>query len=445
MKSRLYSIFAAVGTLTALCLHTTSLEAVFASVKSVGMGGAAVSYPLDTLSGAYNPAGLIDVGDRIDIEAAWVRDGGSATITNTLPNPIPPYTPPLFVKDSYNGMRTTSVYPVNAGFNKNWQIGCSDWTISTGIILYNREYQKTTYKKIITTATTPPYPVGPLLGVTKPGLEYLSETVSPIIGLKWRDTHMIAVSADYQVERLKVNGAQNLIPLSIHPDQVTNRGYNWSTGWGFSIGYLGHITPCLSIGATFAPRVTMRHMDKYKGFLAGGKIDLPQRIDVGISYRILPCLVVAFDAEHLQWSKVRALHNPLYTDAATETFAPVGSNDGPGFGFSDQWFYRVGLEWTINESFVARIGYRYANSPIRKSQTFTNLLTLDTVESYILAGGTWNITECQELSIVGGYGFQNKIKGENSIPNTRDVPLGGGNIALKEQKWAIGLAWAYKY
>ena len=236
MKSRFYHMFTTIGALAALCLHTNTAEAIFASVKSTGMGGTAYAYPLDTLSAAYNPAGLPDVGDRLDVEVAWVRDNGDATLTNDF---LTPKGEEHYSK-SYNGMRTTSIYPVNIGFNKNWDIGCSDWKLSTGAILYNRAYQKTTYKDVILIADPTPVPV-PLFGTTKPGLEYLNDTVSAVFGVQWCDAHTLSVSVDFQVERLKVNGLQNFANpyLSIAPNDVTNKGYDWSTGWGATIGYLG--------------------------------------------------------------------------------------------------------------------------------------------------------------------------------------------------------------
>jgi long-chain fatty acid transport protein len=433
MKSRLFNTLATIGVFTALCLHTTTAEAVFASVKSVGMGGTAISYPLDSFAGAYNVAGLPDVGDRIDMEAAWVHDDGHADITYTGESPLGPFV----IDEHFKGMRTKSIFPANFGFNKNWDLGCGceDWVISTGAIFYNREYQKTTYNKPL-----------PLLGTTNAGLEFLNETISAIIGVQWCKAHTIAISADYQFERIKVNGLQNFdrIPFTIDPGSVTNRGYGWASGWGLSVGYLGHWTECLSVGFNFSPKVTMSKIHRYKGFLAGGRLDVPQRIGVGVSYKILPCLVVAFDAEHLQWSKVRALHNPLLFEGIA--LLPLGSENGPGFGFRDQWFYRAGVEWTINECFVARVGFRHANTPVRESQTAVNTLTLDTVENYVTAGGTYNFNECNEFSVVGAYGFENSVNGKGAIPGFL-LPqfVNRGDVKLTEQKFVIGLAWSYKY
>jgi len=443
MKPRLLNLFV-LGMMTSLCLHSSSVEAIFASVKSTGMAATCISYPLDTFSGAYNPAGMTDIGDRFDIEAAWVHDTGTATVVDNLPHPgvvgVSGTGAPVFgiipaSNGKYNGMQDENVFPVGFGINKTWCLSC-DWELATGLIVYNRNYQKTTYKQPI-----------PALGTTKPGLEYLNETISPIIAIKWCNAHTLGISADFQVERLKVNGIENFDePIfpglpggSVSPGHVTNNGYGWSTGWGVTIGYHGQITDELSIGLTYQPETTMRKIGKYDGFLAQhGRLNIPEKVGGGISYRFIPCLIVAFDVEWIRWSQVKALHNPLLQDGTLE---PLGSSDGPGFGFRDQVYYRVGTEWQVNECLALRLGYRYANTPVKSSQTAVNLLLLDMVESFVTTGATWNISENNEVSFVFAYGFEKKMNGNGSIP----AFLGGGNVNLKEQKYALGLAWGYNY
>jgi len=403
--------------ITTLFLHTSQVEAVFASAKSTGMAATSISYPIDSLAGAYNPAGIAVVGDRLDVEAAWVRDTGHGSVHKNLLS---------IANGSFEGMKTKDAYPVGFGLTKTWNLGC-DLDIAAGVIVYNRNYQKTTFGKPLI-----------LFGTSRPGLEYINETISPIIAVKIYDSHTIGISANYQVERIKVNGLQNFdnIFRSIAPNHVTNRGYGYANGWGATIGYFGQITNCLSIGATYQPETKMSRITKYKGFLADrGKLNVPQKIGFGIAYKILPCLAVAFDVEHIRWKPIKSLSNPF---PAVER---LGEVNGPGFGFSNQWYYRLGMEWQIDESWTARIGYRHANTPVRKSQTAVNLLTLDTVEDYLTAGLTWAFNCSSEITIVGAYGFENEVKGKNSIP----LAFGGGEVNIKEQKFAVGLAWGWKY
>jgi long-chain fatty acid transport protein len=433
MKLRFITTLACFGMIGSLCLQPAQVEAIFASVKATGMAAACISYPLDTLVGAYNPAGEIDIGDRFDLEGAWVNDRGSIDVRGNQ-FPIPPGAPVPPINGHANGMRTKNVFPADFGFNKSWCFG-DNIELSTGLILYNRNYQKTSYSQILT-----------LFGTSHAGLEYVNETISPIVAVGWCG-QSLGVSANYQIERLKVNGVQNFdhppapgIPGgTVDPGHVTNRGYDYSTGWGFTVGYLGHFFDCLNIGVTYQPETSMSRLNKYKGFLAEhGKLNIPRKIGAGISYRFFSCVVLAFDVEHIHWKPIKALSNQLLHDGELEL---LGSRHGPGFGFRDQWYYRVGADWQINECFAVRAGFRHANTPIRKTQTAVNVLTLDTVEDFITVGGTWNISECNELSIMYAYGIEKTIHGKNDVP----ASLGGGTVKLSEQKYALGLAWGSKF
>lgn len=423
MKLRFLNLLSCLGMTFALCLQSSTAEAIFASVKSTGMAATCISYPIDTLVGAYNPAGMIDVGDRLDLEIGWVHSKGHAKVSGSQS----PFA--ALVNGSYNGMRTKDIYPANFGFNK---VFCMcDWQFSAGLVVYNRNFQKTTYTKPFV-----------LLGTSNLGLEYLNETISPCFAVKFLERHSLGLSVNYQVERIKVNGIERFDNplLSVAPGHVTNRGYNYATGWGVTLGYRGEIYDGLFIGLTYQPETGMTRLSKYKGFLADhGRLNIPRKLGAGISYRVMPCVVVAFDVEHIQWSKIRALHNPLLHDGHIEK---AGSTNGPGFGFRNQWYYRVGADWQINNCWSVRAGFRHANTPVRRTQTAVNLLSLDTVENFVTVGGTYCINCHHEISAVYAYGFENKVKGKDSIPA---VPFGGGEVDLKEQKFALGLAWGWKF
>ena len=47
-------------------------------VKSEGMGGVVIALPQDSLAGASNPAGMVAVGDRLDVGAAFLKADNGA-------------------------------------------------------------------------------------------------------------------------------------------------------------------------------------------------------------------------------------------------------------------------------------------------------------------------------------------------------------------------------
>lgn len=421
-----------------LCAITSQAEAIAASVKTFGMAATGVAYPLDALAGAYNPAGHVEIGDRLDLGVHWVHERGHATIKgNALAPPFP------VLNGKYQGFKTKDFYSPDFGINK--RLGCCDeWAV--GLVIYNRNFSKTTYNR--------PFP---LFGTSNPGLEYLHETITPVLAYKLNECHNFGIGVNFMVERLKVNGLENLArspsalnPLgSIHPTRVTNKGYDYSTGWSFILGWQWHILDNLTFGLTYQPKTPMRKLKKYEGFLSRGRLDIPPMYSAGIAWNVWDCVTVAFDVQRYQWDQIRALHNPLLHDGRIEL---LGSRHGPGFGFRNQTFYRVGIDWRLTEDLSVRAGFRHGNAPIRRSQTVVNQLTLDCVEDFVTAGATYQLNCANEVSAYFAYGFEKKIKGKNSIPP--GIPIvnpfipfgfGGGEADLVEQKFAFGLAWGWNY
>lgn len=281
-----------------------------------------------------------------------------------------------------------------------------------------------------------------MFGNTKAGLEYLNETISPYVAFKLWRCLSFGVSLNWQIERIKVNGLQNFAnpARSIHPNSVTNRGYNYSNGLGITLGLKWDPTCWLSLGATYQPKTKMSRLKKYKGFLSqSGKLDIPQKVGAGIAIKLCEALTFAFDVEHIRWKKITALHNPLLRPDGS--IALLGESDGPGFGFRNQLYYRCGLNWQVNDCLTLRTGYRTVRAPFKGNQAAVNLLTCDCVEKIWTIGATFCYDCANEISGYFGYGFQHSIKGTDCIP----PQFGFGTIKLTEQKFVIGLSWGHKF
>lgn len=433
-----YNRMLAIALSAAIGLTTPSSDAegVLVSVKTFGMAATGVAYPQDALAAAFNPAGPVEICDRVDAGFTWNRDFGHSRVHGNILDSIP-FIHALLggnVNGKFNGFRTKDFYSADFGINK--RLGCCDeWAV--GLVVYNRNFSKTTYKKPFF-----------LFGTSHPGLEYLNETVSPYIAYRINECHNIGISANCQIERLKVNGIERFDSPdhSAHPGFVTNKGYDWSVGWGFTLGWQWHITDCLTFGATYQPKTSMPKLKKYKGFIAEAKLDVPPMWSVGIAWQYCDCGTIAFDVQQYIWNDVRALHNKLLHDGVVEL---LGTRNGPGFGFKNQTFYRLGIDYMLSCDWTVRAGFRYGNAPFNGTQTAVNQLTLDCVEYFVTAGASYRPNDCNELSIFSAWGFNHKIKGKHSIPEGLPAPIGngfgGGNADLEASKFALGVSWGYLY
>lgn len=413
------------GGVLAMLGTTSNAEALLASVKSTGMAGAATAYPQDTLSAAYNPAGFVEVGNRLDLGIAWAHYWGRTKIHG---NTAPPFLGQI--NGTFNAYKTPNFYSPEFGVSKVF--GC-DCQFAYGWVLYNRNQSKTTYNVNF-----------PLLGRTHLGLEYVHEQFGPVFAWKVNDCLNLGMSFNINGQRLKVNGLQNFANPrgSIEPNRVTNRGYSYSFGYGVTLGAQLHINPCLTLGFAFTPEVHMRRFKKYSGFLAKrGRFNLPEIWIAGIAWRFLPCATVAFDIQHDVWRRIPSIHHTLLHDGRLEQ---LGSKHGPGFGWRSRTYFRLGLDYALNDCWIVRAGWRFAPTPIRRTQTVVNSLTMEPlVEHVFTMGATWMYNSCQEASAFFAYGFEKKLKGKHSIPT--GIPFFGGNADLQQNLFVFGLAWGWNW
>lgn len=423
MKFAFRKMVAFVGIVSCLSLTTSDVHAVLASVKSTGMAATAIAYPQDAEAGAFNPAGMVDVGDRFDVGGSVDRSSRKARVKGNLA-PIPG------INGKFDANHKAK-YVVNGdvGINKmlGKMLGCD---MSVGLIIYNRNYNKTKYKHAL-----------PLFGTSKVGLEYVHETISPTFAIKFWEKHNFGISLNYMVQRLWVQGLQNFANalFSKHPAHVTNHRYDWSQGVSFTLGYRCQVADNFSIGVTYQPKTYMSKFKKYRGFLAGNaRLNIPQKIGAGFAWRFLPCATLAFDVEYINWKRIKCLHRPLQSNL---TANKLGSHNGSGFGFRDQWYYRVGLDYDVTDWLTVRAGFRHTNTPIKRSQTAVNILLVDTVEDYLTLGATACLNSCNEISFFYAHGFNYKVKGKNSIP----LSFGLGEADLKEYDDVLGIAWGHTY
>ncbi len=456
MKLRKFKTLMLAG-VTAMSLQATKVDALLAGVKTTGMAATSVSHPIDAFAGAYNPASITNLPDRIDLGVSWVQTHQGAMVrdlpTNYL---IPPGVPPSFFDGYRDGAKTPNTYVPEFGVNMGWFRGSCAFgrpvEYATSLILYNRNDLKTTYGKAFE-----------LFGTTPTGLDYIHETGAFVLAAKFDNMHSIGVAINYNIQRLKLDGLESfdLPSFTDAPGKTTNRGYDYSHGVGCMIGYLLEIDN-IKFGIGWQPKTKMGDFDKYSGFIADfGKFDIPMRYTAGISYRFLCNLTVAFDYEFIKWKGIPELQNKTFPNLANNL---LGSPNGAGFGWRNQNYFRLGFEYVMNKCFTLRAGFRHASSPITPKWTAVNILTLDCMENVVTFGATWNFNPWHEFSFFYAAGMQKKIRGNGSIPATIPQPnaqgqkvslpinfnidtggVGNGEIDLKQRRSALGIAWGWKF
>lgn len=399
--------------------HAHATDGYFAhgyGVKSQGMGGVGIALPQDALAAASNPAGLGLVGDRVDVGATWFRPTREAEISGNM-GPSN--------NGTFNANETRNFIIPEFGYNR---VITPDVTL--GVSVYGNGGMNTDYNKKI-----------PLLGTTRPGIDLAQLFIAPTATWKITPSNTIGVSLNLAYQRFKAKGLQNFdnAGYSNAPGKVTNKGYDSSYGAGIHIGWIGQLNDTVTLGATYQSKTYMSKFDKYKGLFAeGGDFDVPASYGVGIAVKATPALTLAADVQRIEYSDVNSVGNPISN--LTVNGLKLGTNNGGGFGWNDVTAVKLGASYAWDEKLTVRAGYNHSSQPIPKKETFFNILAPGVVQDHVTLGATYVLPNKSELSFAYMHAFENKVRGNSSIP----ASFGGGEANLKMYEDSLGIAYGWQ-
>ena len=390
-------------------------------VKAQGMAGVGIAMPQDALAAATNPAGMVMVGDRMDVGLVWFRPSRSAELETGFPP----------INGNYSANETRNFFIPEFGYNKMLSP-----TMSFGVSVYGNGGMNTDYEKAI-----------PLFGSSKPGVDLSQLFIAPTFAVQVAPGQALGVSLNLAYQRFKVTGLQNFTGpcpncFSSSPGDVTNRGYDHSTGWSIKLGYTGKLSDTVTVGATYQSKTRMGEFDKYKGLFAGkGDFDIPETYGVGIAVKAMPALTLAFDVQKIDYSDVKSVGNKV--DCLFAGQCQIGSSNGAGFGWRDVTVYKLGASYDYSKSLTLRGGLSTTRQPIRSNQTLFNILAPATVETHLTLGAPWARRDKPDLSLSYMHAFEKPVHGANSFPAGGGFP--GGNVNLKMYEDSLGIAYGLRF
>ena len=375
-------------------------------MKAEGMGGVGIALPQDALAAANNPAGMVMVGNRVDLGADFFEPTRSATVTGAggLGN------------GTFSGNSRPMFVIPQFGYNK-----MLDSNKSLGISVYGNGGMNTSYANS---------PFGPNAGIN------LSQLfIAPTYAMKINDSNEIGISLNLVYQMFSANGLQMFGGSSSNANALTNNGTDTSTGVGARIGWMGQVSPNVTLGATYQAKTSMSNFSKYSGlFAGGGSFDIPASYGVGVAVKATNSTTVSADYKVIQYSGVPAIANTLTQGG------PLGASNGMGFGWQDVKVIKLGVSQQVNDLLTVRAGYSHNTQPIPASQTQFNILAPGVVQDHLTLGMTYNVTKTNELTLAYMHAFQNSVYGANAIP----MSFGGGNVNIKMYEDSLGIAYSWK-
>lgn len=415
-------------------------------MKAKGMAGASTAVAQDAFGGANNPATMAFVGSRLDVGLDWFSPMRDASRTGSNPAGIDATSESgeenFFIPEfAYNRMLNPdmavgiTVYG-NGGMNTSYPGG--EITSAAGT---------TTCNNFQTGGLGPVQPSYNILcGNGKLGVDLSQLIIAPTFAWKFNPQHAIGVSPLFGYQRFKADGLQAFAGFSIDPANLTNQGYDSSTGWGARIGYFGNLTKEFSVGAAYSTKISMGKFDKYRGLFAEeGGFDMPANWNVGVAWRPTSAWLVAVDYKQIIYSDVKSVGNPSTFEVAGPAGIPnsLGPSNGRGFGWQDVAVWKIGVQYMFDENLTLRAGYGHSDNPIQSADVTFNILAPGVVQSHYTLGATYAFDKKSEITGAFMYAQKNSVTGQSLFAQFGLPPSTTEEISLSE--YSLGVAYAYKF
>ncbi len=387
-------------------------------MKSKGMGGVSIAHQGDAVATGGNPAGSAWLEDRVDIGVDLFRPIREAEISGSMDPRL---------NATYDGSGS-KLFPIpEFGYRR----GLND-QMAFALSLFGNGGMNSDYKDGF-----------PLFNGTgdRTGINLSQLFIVPSMSYKLNSDHAIGVGLNLVAQGFKARGLTNFDNpfFSESPGNVTDNDTEWSYGAGLRIGWMGKVSETVTLGATYQSRTYMSEFDDYAGLFAEqGDFDIPANFGVGIAVQATPELLIAADIVRIQYSDVDSIAN-----SANNLFLlgnPLGSDNGPGFGWEDMTVYKIGFEYKMNPTLTLRAGYNHGEAPIPSSETLFNVLAPATVEDHITLGATWQLNNDMEVTAAYMHALEKTIEGQDSIP----MAFGGGEADIRMYQDSLGIAVSWK-
>ena len=415
-------------------------------MQAKGMGGAATAVAESAFGAATNPATMAFAGNRweigVDMFSPWRKAERSGGAQYRLDGSADSDSNYFFIPEfAYNQMISPSM--------------------SLGITVYGNGGMNTDYPGdqlgspgACGPATGPgtgfnpqPGPYNLFCGNGSLGVDLSQLIVAPSAAFKLGTDHAIGVAPLFAYQRFEMNGIQPFNGFSTSPGNVSNNGYDDSTGWGVRVGYYGRISPTVAIGAAYATKMSMSEFDKYKGLFAEqGGFDIPSHWSVAVTFLPTRDTLVTAEYQRINYSDSKSVSNSsrlLLNCAGGSLSNCLGGPEGAGFGWQDIDVFKLGVQWQQSENLTLRAGYNLSDNPIRSEDVTFNILAPGVVRHHVTFGATWKLDQASSVTGAFMYAFNNDVSGPSLLNNF--VPGLNAQEKIEMYQYSIGVQYARRF
>jgi long-chain fatty acid transport protein len=400
-KTQLVLALAAIG-FAGSAFATNGYFAHGYGMSAKGMGGAGIAYAQDSLAAATNPAGMVHVGNRMDIGLDIFAPDRGFSFAGGSP-------------DGNGSGAMESWFPMpEFGYNR-----MINNDMSFGVSVFGNGGMNTTYGDGNHPFTGFP---GGTPGSTV-GIDMMQLFIAPTVAYKVNQQFSVGASLNLVAQSFESKG--------LGAFGQANAGKDYSYGASVRLGAMFQANDFVTLGATYQSKSNMSKWDDYAAmFPNGGDFDIPANYGVGIAVKANDKLDIAFDVMRIEYADADATGNAAL-------FSLFGANQH-GFGWENQTVFKLGMAYKYSSDLTLRAGLNYGKQPINVATVFNpnditadlNTLAPGVVETHLTLGFTKDLSA--DSSITGAYmhAFNNKVNGVGGF-------LGASTLEMSQNSFGV--------
>ncbi len=377
------------------------------------MGGASVAAPLDATAVVTNPAGLTSLAPRVDVSGTAF----APTVKQQSAWDFSPAGMPLSGGGTQESDRPMDVIPTLASVYRVQ----GDLTVGLAA-----------------------------LGTAGMGVSYAGGEAGSVYGGRTYSNYMnmrMAPAAAYRVnDALSVGVALN-IQYAMMSWEAGGPAHDRTGAFGFggTVGASYKVMDKLTVAAAYESKSSFQNFQfdvpahtTMMGPVPGGtdelKFDQPQVATIGLATRPTQGLLVAVDAEWINWSDTNGKNKPAFQNDTNLTGSQPWNLD-----WSDQWVLKVGAQYEIPavKGLAVRAGYNYGASPLNKDRAFENIAFPAIAEHHFTVGAGYD-TGKLTVNFAAQYSPEATLRGANPSQF-----INAYEIRMSQLVFDLGLAYRF--
>ena len=245
---------------------------------------------------------------------------------------------------------------------------------------------------------------------------------------KLGEKHSIGVTGVLAYQYFEAKGLTNFGGFSSNPSALSGNGTDSGFGYGFKIGYLGHLTDNFAVGVTYQSKVFMSEFDDYAGLFAEqGDFDIPSSWTAGIAWEVASDFTVMADVKQIMYGDIKSIGNPmsnLNSAMMGDATSMLGGDNGAGFGWDNIMVYKLGFNYAGVETWEFRAGLSIGDNPVPSSEVMFNILAPGVIENQIALGLSKEVGKSgNQFHVAFNYAMNNSVKGANPMAPQQTIDI----------------------